>query len=478
MKRDGRHPKGEPLTLAITDLTEEGAGVGHTADGFAFFVKDAIPGDTVEATVMKTKSRYGYAHLDRIVTASPDRITAACPHARACGGCQLQALSYPAELAWKEQRVRNALSRIGKMDEAALEEKLLPICGAAPERCYRYRNKAQLPIAPGRDGKPAAGFYAARTHRVVPVTDCLLGDACFAEIQRLLLSHVEKYRIPAYDEETGTGLLRHLLIRRGHHSGQISVTLVVNRPAGDAPDRLFPGVTQLSEQLFAGIPGMTSLSLNLNPARTNVILGKELIPVQGPLYIEDRMCDLTFHISPLSFYQVNTEQAERLYRQAMDFAALTGTETVIDLYCGIGTITLLAAGQAARVIGVEVVPEAIEDAKGNAIRNGIENAVFQVGRAEEVLPALLRDGVRADVLIVDPPRAGLDPACIDAIRTLSPKRIVYISCNPATLARDLALLAHPEDEGLSAYQLTAARPYDLFSRTVHCEVCCLLTKLS
>ncbi|MBR5116416.1 MAG: 23S rRNA (uracil(1939)-C(5))-methyltransferase RlmD [Lachnospiraceae bacterium] len=471
-----RYRKGDHLTLMITDLAEEGAGVGHAADGFTFFVKDAIPGDTVDATVMKVKSRYGYAHLDAIREASEDRIEAPCPSARACGGCQLQVCDYKAELAWKERHVRQTLGRIGKVEEDALREIMRPICGADPDRIYRYRNKAQLPVAVGRDGKPVAGFYAARTHSVIPVEDCLLGDGSFGRIRQMIMEHIETHRIPAYDEKTGTGVLRHILVRRGHHSGQISVTLVINREKEGPADRLFPGVDELAECLFDGIPGLTSLSLNLNPAQTNVILGRKLLPVRGPLCIEDSMCGLRFRISPLSFYQVNTEQAERLYRQAMEFADLTGSETVIDLYCGIGTITLLAAQHAAYVIGVEIVPEAIEDAKGNAALNGITNVEFRVGKAEEALPALVGQGVSADVLIVDPPRAGLDPACIEAIRMLAPKHIVYVSCNPATLARDVELLADDSRDGAASYRLDAARPSDLFARTCHVEVCSLLIR--
>lgn len=498
--------KGDSLTLAIDDLADTGEGIGH-ADGFAFFVKDAVPGDTVLATVMRVKSRYGYAHLDEILTPSPDRVNPPCPVARACGGCQLQVWDYAAELSWKERRVRGALSRIGRFPEKQLAEVMLPIAGAeisgkdegagVPAGIYRYRNKAQFPVAVGKDGRPAVGFYAARTHSVIPVSDCLLGDQVFGEIIRIILAYAERQQVTPYDEKTGEGVLRHILIRRGHHSGQIGVTLVVNRqdkePTGTDGERIVPGLTGLADELFTRIPDMTSLSLNLNSERTNVILGRRLIPVRGDLCIEDTMCGLRFRISPLSFYQVNTAQAERLYRQAMEFAALTGSETVIDLYCGIGTITLLAAKHAARVIGVEIVPEAVRDAEANAVLNGIDNAQFRAGKAEEILPALKDEGICPDVLIVDPPRAGLDPFCIDAIRHLAPSRIVYISCNPATLARDLKLLIslpiQDEDdaqESLSdareslapCYRLTAARAYDLFPRSIHVEVVSLLQRMS
>ncbi|MCR5675465.1 MAG: 23S rRNA (uracil(1939)-C(5))-methyltransferase RlmD [Lachnospiraceae bacterium] len=471
--------KGARLTLVIEDLTDTGEGIGH-ADGWAFFVKDAIPGDIVEATVMKMKSRYGYAHLDRIVTPSPDRVEPPCAVARACGGCQLQVMDYPAELHWKEKRVRQTLTRIGGIPEETLDKIMHPIMGMESGTAYRYRNKAQLPVAADRDGRLITGFYAARTHSVIRMDDCLLGDPVFSEIARIILKHAERAGLTAYDEKTGTGLLRHILIRKGHHSGQIGVTPVVNAVGNSADaDRILPGASELAEALFTAIPGMTSLSLNLNTARSNVILGRELVPVRGDLRIEDEMCGLRFRISPLSFYQVNTAQAERLYRQAMEFAGLIGKETVIDLYCGIGTITLLAARQAARVIGVEVVPEAIADAEQNAALNGITNAAFRVGKAEEVLPKLLDEGIRADVLIVDPPRAGLDPSCIEAIRILAPSRIIYISCNPATLARDLRLLCGDDSdrEPSAAYRPEAVRACDLFAKTVHVEVCCLLERL-
>ena len=484
-----RWKKGERLTLTIEDLSDTGEGIGH-ADGFTFFVKDAVPGDTVTATVMKLKSRYAYAHLDEVTQASPDRIDPPCPVARTCGGCQLQALSYAAELVWKERRVRNALIRIGGIAEDTINRIMLPIAGAEglsagaesaedmpadtgrkeqlPADIYRYRNKAQLPVAPGKDGEPVTGFYATRSHRIIPNDDCLLTDPVVGRIARIILSHMKSHRLPAYDEQTGRGILRHILIRRGYHSGQISVTLVINRRDKQPdPERCFPGVTDLSGRLFDEVPGMTSLSLNLNAERTNVITGPTLIPVQGDACIEDTMCGLRFRISPLAFYQVNTAQAERLYRQAMSFAALTGKEIVVDLYCGIGTITLLAARKAARVIGVEIVPEAVRNAQENAALNGITNVEFRAGKAEEVFPAMKEEGIRPDVLIVDPPRAGLDPACIDAIHILAPARVVYISCNPATLARDLGLLS-------GDYFLNAVQAYDLFPRSIHVETVVLL----
>lgn len=492
------YKKGDRLTLSVTDLTASGEGVAH-AGGLACFVKDAVPGDEVQATVTKVKSRLLYAHLDRIITPSPDRITPPCSVAKVCGGCQIQALSYSASLTWKDRLVRQALIRIGSFTEEALQEVMLPIAGAQeaaagagkdePAGIYRYRNKAQLPVAADKDGRPAAGFFAARSHRVIPVTDCLLTDPVFSDITAMVLSHMEERRIPAYNELDGTGVVRHLLIRRGHHSGEIMVCIVLyTGPVGDAEsidaDKLmpyvtagFPGAEELADVLFAGIPGMRSLSFDLNPAAGNVILSPLLVPFRGEPRIVDEMCGLHFALSPLSFYQVNTPQAERLYKQAMAFAALTGKEEVIDLYCGIGTISLLAATRARHVTGVEIIPAATRDAQDNALRNGIDNADFITGKAEEVLPRMAADGSHPDVLIVDPPRAGLDPSCIEAILTLAPSRIVYISCNPSTLARDLKLLtARPEDPSAPLYALTKARAFDLFPQTGHVETVVLLTQ--
>ena len=508
----GGYSKGDVITLSIADLSDNGNGIGFDsafseqkespADrGLVFFVKGAVPGDTIEALVTKVTSHCGYARLNRIITPSPDRADPFCHAASSCGGCQLQNLSYSAELEWKQKRVRDALIRIGGFDGSLIDRVLTPIhanseCehasfsashdrteqtpteiisfssgnesskhmpAEAPFFTPRYRNKVQMPVGTGRDGEIRAGFFAARTHSIIPVGDCPLCHESAAEATGIILDLMNKYHIPSYDEKTGSGLLRHIFVRRGFHSGEVCVCLVINSR------KPLPHMDELADRLFDGIPGMTSLSYCPNTARTNVILGDEVIPVRGEPFITDTMCGLKFVISPLAFYQVNTPQAERLYEQALGYAGLTGSEHVIDLYCGIGTMTLAAARRAAHVTGVEIVPDAVKCAKENARANGIENAEFIAESAEDVLPALADRGLTPDVLIVDPPRAGLAVSCTDAVLSLSPSRIVYVSCNPSTLARDLKLLS-------GAYRLTAARPFDMFSKTCHTEVCCLLTR--
>ncbi|MCR5178802.1 MAG: 23S rRNA (uracil(1939)-C(5))-methyltransferase RlmD [Lachnospiraceae bacterium] len=471
--------KGDVITLSITDLSDTGSGIGfayrdrgstgeeaYPADrGLIFFVKGAVPGDVAEVLVTKITSNCGYARLNRIITPSPDREVPSCPAAASCGGCQLQNLSYSAELRWKHKRVRDALIRIGGFDDSLTGSVLAPIRAGDPSPAPRYRNKVQMPVGVDRDGKLKAGFFAARTHSIIAVDDCPLCHETAASVTGIVLDFMERRRISAYDERSGSGLVRHILVRRGYHSGQVCVCLIINS------QKPLPHSDELADTLFGRIPGMTSLSYSPNTSRTNVILGDRLIPVRGEPFITDTMCGLKFFISPLAFYQVNTPQAERLYDQALEYAALTGNERVIDLYCGIGTLTLAAAKRAAHVTGVEIVPDAIECARKNACENGIDNVDFIAGSAEEILPALADKTPAADVLIVDPPRAGLAASCIDAILSLSPSKIIYVSCNPSTLARDLKLLS-------DNYSLTAARPFDMFPKTCHVETVALLSKLS
>ena len=480
--------KNEEITLEITDLGAEGEGIGRT-DAFLWFVKDALPGDRIRASVMKTKKSYGYARLKEVLTPSPDRIAPACPIARACGGCTLQAMDYAAQLKFKENKVRNNLLRIGGIPEETLEKVFHPVIGM--EQPFRYRNKAQFPVGTGRSGggtgggtgrgggkasgdnagRPVAGFYAGRTHSIVPCEDCLLGTEENREILKTVLSWMEEFRVPAYDEAAGTGTVRHVLIRKGFQSGQIMVCLVTN-----GADLKKPGV--LSDRLMA-LPGVTTVVQNINRERTNVILGKETLVLAGPGFITDTIGDTEFEISAQSFYQVNPVQTEVLYGTALKYAGLTGKENVWDLYCGIGTISLFMAKQAKKVYGDEIVPQAIEDARRNAIRNGIGNAEFFVGKAEEVLPAWYAEQQRKpeaarekiDVICVDPPRKGCDEACLQTMLQVAPERIVYVSCDSATLARDLKyLLAGGQ------YSLTAVQPVDMFPQTVHIETVVLLSQ--
>ena len=526
--------KGQEIRVRIIDLGMRGEGIGRLEDGYTVFIKDAVIGDYVRASIMKANKSYAYAHLEQILQASPHRVEPLCPVARQCGGCQLQALSYEQELAYKQNKVRADLIRIGGFPEEEIDAVMEPVVGMQdnPNGPWRYRNKAQVPVgyasagasagygaaggtfghkaAAERTGEVAgarkgagagkrakntgrrvvAGFYAGRTHSIIPMTDCLLGDEVNKDILNRVLTYMAIHRVPPYDEETGKGLVRHILIRSGHFSGQIMVCLVVN---GDS----LPYEADLVDHL-TGVPGMTSIVLNENTERTNVILGKKLRTLWGRDEIEDTLQvydvtqeseagrtvftptgeSVTFRISPLSFYQVNPEQTQKLYSLALDYAGLTGKETVWDLYCGVGTISLFMARHAGKVCGVEIIPEAIENAKQNAARNGIENAEFYVGKAEEVLPDYVQARRAAgedpgiDVICVDPPRKGCDAKCLETILEIRPERVVYVSCDPATLARDLRILA---DGG---YQLKKVRPVDQFGHTVHVESCVLLERVS
>lgn len=510
--------KNDVTELAITDLGSDGEGIGK-ADGYTLFVKDAVIGDYIRAKIMKTRKNFGYAKLLEVLRPSPYRVRPRCEIAGACGGCQLQALRYDQQLLFKYKKVRSSLIRIGGFDEALTDSVLQPVIGM--EDPYRFRNKAQFPIGM-KNGEPVAGFYAGRTHCIVPVSDCLIGAAENAVILQTILSYMKEFHVPAYDETTGQGLLRHVLIRRAVYTKQIMVCLIVNA------ERL-PKEEILVQRLQA-IPEMTGITLNTNTGRTNVIMGKKLRVLWGKGTIRDVLHvykvrenaaaassvatpagapdvppaaadsagasdvpasagmgqmrtaalafepageEVSFDISPLSFYQVNPAQTEKLYSIALAYAGLTGQENVWDLYCGVGTISLFLARHAKRVYGIEVIPEAIRDAKANAERNHITNAEFTAGRVEDILPDHARSmHTPVDVVVVDPPRKGLDETCIRTVLGAAPKRIVYVSCDPATLARDLKVFA----EG--GYRLEKVQPVDQFGHSVHIEAVCLLSKLS
>ena len=457
--------KNEHFITTIEDMSEDGAGVGKT-DGFIWFIKDTVIGDVVEASAMKMKKSYGYARLVKVLTPSPYRVEPKCPVARQCGGCQLQMMDYQEQLRFKERKVYNHLRRIGGLENLVLPGEKMdgdvggsvvrmePIMGM--ENPWRYRNKAQFPFGRSKDGRIITGFYAGRTHDIVECEDCLLG----VEENRLILEIVKRFmerrNIAPYDEKAGMGLVRHCLIRKGFATGELMVCLVVNGSG-------LPHSGELVEELLK-IPGMTSISLNVNKERTNVILGKEIINLYGPGYITDFIGNVKYRISPLSFYQVNPAQTVKLYGKALEYADLTGEETVWDLYCGIGTISLFLAQKAKRVFGVEIVPEAIEDARENARINGIENAQFFVGKAEEVLPREYEENqAYADVIVVDPPRKGCDSVCLDTIVKMGPKRVVYVSCDSATLARDVKYL------GERGYEVRRVGCCDMFGGSGHCE---------
>lgn len=448
--------KNDLVTLEIEDCGIDGEGIGK-ADGFTVFVKDAVIGDTVQAKIIKAKKNYGYGRLMEVLKPSPYRVEPRCAFARQCGGCQLQALSYEKQLEYKTKKVKEHLERIGGFSDIPME----PIIGM--DEPYHYRNKAQFPVGRNKDGKIVTGFYAGRTHTIIENRDCALGVSQNKEILDRVIGHMEKYNISPYDETTGKGLVRHILIRFGFFTGEIMVCLILNGTRMPKEEKLAESLSEL--------PGMTSITVNVNKTRSNIILGEEIRVLWGEAYIMDKIGDISYQISPLSFYQVNPCQTHKLYAKALEYADLHGEETVWDLYCGIGTISLFLAQKAKFVRGVEIIPAAIENAKENARINGIENVEFFVGKAEEVLPReYKKNGVYADVIVVDPPRKGCDETLLKTMIEMQPKKIVYVSCDSATLARDLKYLC---GEG---YKLEKVCPVDQFGNTVHVETVALLTR--
>ena len=450
--------KNDLVTLEITDLGSSGEGIGKV-DGFTLFVKDALIGDVIEAKIIKTKKSYGYGRLMTILTPSPARVEARCPQARACGGCQIQPLNYADQLKYKENKVRELLERVGKVSDYVME----PIIGM--EDPWYYRNKAQFPVGMTKDGEIVTGFYAGRTHSIVPVQECFIQHPLNEQLMSIVRQWMNEYNVTAYDEVKQTGLVRHIFTRIGKYTGEVMVCVVINGKKFHYPEVLI--------ERLKSIKGMTSICFNINRENTNVILGKTIKCLWGQDYITDKIGDISYRISPLSFFQVNPIQTQKLYGTALEYAGLTGNETVWDLYCGIGTISLFLAKAAKKVCGVEIVPEAIADAKQNAKLNGIENADFFVGKAEEVLPQQYdKHGVYADVIVVDPPRKGCDEKLLQCMVTMAPKRIVYVSCDPATLARDLNFLE------ANGYKVKKVRCTDMFPHSVHVETCVLLVKAS
>ena len=446
--------KNDMVTLEIVDCGTDGEGIGK-ADGFTVFVKDAVIGDVVTAKIMKAKKNYGYGRLIEVLKPSPYRIEPVCPSARQCGGCQLQALAYQEQLAFKEKKLKGHLERIGGFTDLPME----PIIGM--EEPYHYRNKAQFPVGRNKDGRIVAGFYAGRTHSIIENRDCVLGVKVNQEILDRVLAHMERFHIEPYNEVTGKGLVRHVFIRYGFFTDEIMVCLVIN-------GQQIPHEKELIRSLCE-LKGMTSICLNINKKRNNVILGEQIKVLWGQGYITDKIGNISYEISPLSFFQINPYQTWKLYSKALEYADLHGEETVWDLYCGIGTISLFLAQQAKFVRGVEIVPAAIEDARRNAELNDITNVEFFVGKAEEVLPREYeKNGVYADVIVVDPPRKGCDEVLLQTILKMQPERVVYVSCDSATLARDLRYLC---DHG---YELLKVCGVDQFPQTVHVETCVLL----
>ena len=480
--KNSEYTKDELLEIKITDMGNDGEGIGKV-DGYTLFVKDAVIGDTVLVKIMKAKKNYAYAHLEKVIWPSPFRVEPKCPYARPCGGCTLQALDYGKQLELKASKVANNIIRIGGFDAEYVMSIAEPIVGM--DEPYRYRGKSQFPFGKDKNGKVVTGFYAGRTHNIIANNDCVIGVEENREILEIILHHMEEYGVQPYDESTGSGVIRHVLIRKGFATGELMVCLVIN--SGVKKGEYIPAQDKLILALCK-VEGMTSISVSLNDKNTNVIMGDKIVNLWGRETIRDVVhmlnvdngTDITFEISPLSFYQVNPLQMEKLYSIALQYAELTGKEDVWDLYCGIGTISLFLAKSARRVIGVEIIPEAIEDAKRNARNNGIDNATFFVGKAEEVLPeyyaqtASDEDGVgdmrHPDVIVVDPPRKGCDIDCLNTMLKMKPERIVYVSCDSATLARDLRILC---DGG---YNLKRFRPVDMFGHSGHVETVVLLNR--
>ena len=444
--------KNDIVTISVTDMTDEGLGVGRV-DGLAVFVTNAVPGDTVSAVITKVLARLAYAKTLEVITPSPDRVQPPCPNFPTCGGCNLQHITYEAELRYKENRVKSCLSRIAKVSTP-----VRPILGAPEGERFRYRNKAQFPIT-----AEGIGFYAPRSHRLIPISDCLITNPKHPKIIEAVFSWMKDEKLPPYDEETESGLLRHLFTRTSKKTGDILLILVTKT------NKKLPIDGLLARLKNADIP-VIGIVQNVNPKPTNVILGRENILLFGHGALIDSIGDLDFEISPHSFFQIHPGQTKRLYDTALDLCDLKGDETVIDLYCGIGTITLTLAQKAKSVIGVEIVPQSIIDAKDNARLNRIENVEFMEGAAEAVLPKLVEQGIHPDLIVMDPPRKGCDERMLRAAVDCGMPKMVYISCNPATLARDLAFL---KEQG---YLPQVVQPVDLFPRTVHVETVVLLER--
>ena len=459
--------KNDIVTVEITDIGVSGEGIGHV-DGYTLFIKDAVIGDVVEAKVMKAKKNYGYARLMKVITPSEYRVEPKCAFARRCGGCQIQKMSYDRQLVFKDQKIRGNLERIGGFTKDQIDTVMQPVVGM--EHPFGYRNKAQFPFGTDKEGNPITGFYAGRTHDIIANTDCALGVEQNKEILEIILQYMRENKIKSYDEKTGKGLIRHALIRYGFKTKEIMVCLVIN-------GKKLPKAERLIEKLIQ-IEGMTSITISPNTRRDNVIMGDSYEILWGQGYITDYIGNVKYQISPLSFYQVNPVQTEKLYGLALEYADLKGDETVWDLYCGIGTISLFLAQKAKQVYGVEIVPQAIDDAKENAKINAIDNAEFFVGKAEEVLPEYYAEYERehngetahADVIVVDPPRKGCDETLLETIVKMQPEKVVYVSCDSATLARDLKYLC------ANGYEIRMCRGVDQFPQSVHVETVVLLSQ--
>lgn len=446
------------IELDITGMTHEGMGVGKI-EGFAVFVQGAIEGEKVRAKIIKVLKNYAIARVMEYISSSPFRTEPFCPAYKRCGGCSLQHMTYEKTLDFKRQVVTDNLIRIGGLSDVKVNETI------GMENPLNYRNKAQYPVGIGKEG-PIAGFFARRSHEIIDAASCDIQHSLSDKAKDIVLGFVKALNIPVYNENTGEGIIRHVVTKIAFGTGEVMVIIVATRPE-------IPKVNKLVYRLKRDIPGLGSIILNVNPKPGNVVLGTQNITLYGKDTIEDKLDGLTFEISPLSFYQVNSIQTEVLYKKALEFASLSGNETVYDLYCGIGTITLFAARKARLAIGIEVVTEAVEAARRNAIKNNIVNTEFHTGEAEKVFPKLFANGKKADVVFVDPPRKGCDEVLLKTLAEMSPSRIVYVSCNPSTLARDLKYLCGTD----AGYEVKEVQPVDMFPWTEHVECVVLMSRL-
>ncbi|WP_059104509.1 23S rRNA (uracil(1939)-C(5))-methyltransferase RlmD [Shouchella shacheensis] len=452
-KQEAPVQKNETVTVTIEDLSHDGSGVAKVS-GYALFIPKTIPGEKATVKVVKTKKGYGFARLIKIETESDDRVDPPCPLFQRCGGCQIQHIDYPAQLRYKQKQVKDVITRVAKLPNVTVHGTI------GMDDPWRYRNKAQVPVA-YQDGEFVAGFYEKRSHRIVDMEECIIQNEHNDAVIHIVKKLAQEYGIHAYDEASHCGTLRHIVARYGKSTGQVMVVLITKGAE-------LPHKQKLIEAIREKVPNVKSIMQNVNSKRTNVIFGDKTKVLWGEEHIYDEINGIRFAISARSFYQVNPDQTNRLYGKALEYANLTGSETVIDAYCGIGTISLFLARKATHVYGVEVIPEAITDAKRNAKLNGLTNAEFAVGEAENVMPWWHAQGVRPDVIVVDPPRKGCDEKLLETMIALKPKRIVYVSCNPGTLARDLRIL---EDGG---YQTKEVQPVDMFPQTTHVETVTLL----
>lgn len=447
--------KNKEYVVDVHGMGYEGEGVSKI-DNFTVFIPGALANEKVRIKIVKVNKNFGFGKLIEVLQPSPDRTEPECGIYKRCGGCQLQHLSYPAQLRFKKNRVEDCLRRIGKLEGFVLHDTI------GMEHPYRYRNKVQLPVG-SSEGKASIGFYAQRSHDIIDMESCLIQNETADRVIGIVREWIDRYGVETYDEQNNSGTVRNIMVREGFRTKEVMVVIVTRT-------RELPHRSELVDALKAGIKGIASIIQNVNPKQTNVILSDECITLWGSETISDYIGEFRFNISPLSFFQVNPLQTEVLYNKALEYAGLTGNETVFDAYCGTGTITLFLSRKAKKVYGVEIVPQAIENARINAEQNGVENAEFIVGEAEKVIPDLIKQGVRADVVVVDPPRKGCGIELLEAIAGIAPERIVYVSCDPGTLARDLGIL---KDMG---YITKEVQPVDMFPQTGHIEVVTLLTR--